>query len=234
LKENFGISAPEILPVEDQIRCNALIAEILSEIAENFSKRREPDIIELTLSMYDKLDKCVNIFLPSVEVACKKGCAACCRQQVLATDGEVLAAVQWIFTQGESFFRNLSNKLNCFERRVRSLYEKYSDLSGDKSTQAAEEYWERHIHCPFLEKSLCSIYPVRPIECRLFYVSKREGEICPYFTGLCGIFANLEIPLARAIEGAYLNLIYKKEAPIYATVFPLQVHYCISRIRRQS
>ena len=223
--------------MELKLQYDTIITEAISDITRlQHLKRVDTSEFQaqMTLSLYDKLDKCIDIFLLDTEVECKKGCAACCHQQVIATDGEVWAAVEWIVSQEKRFFSRLMRKLNCFERKVHSLYEKYPDLSGDKGNQAAEEYYAKRISCPFLEKALCSIYPVRPTECRLFYTIKRKGEVCPYFTGIEGLKVNLNISPARAIENTYINAIYGEEERIYVAVFPLQVHHAFEVIAEKS
>jgi Fe-S-cluster containining protein len=43
--------------------------------------------------------------------------------------------------------------------------------STEESRKAAQQYFDLHIDCPFLEDELCSIYPQRPSRCREYLVT---------------------------------------------------------------
>ena len=87
-----------------------------------------------------------------IHVACKKGCANCCKRLVVATVPEVITAVEMLWEKP-------------IEEREAFL------ARADASTSQNAEFWDyREVAatapCAFLVNNECSIYDIRPLTCR--------------------------------------------------------------------
>ncbi|NJA07486.1 YkgJ family cysteine cluster protein [Methylococcaceae bacterium WWC4] len=86
-------------------------------------------------------------------VDCDKGCATCCTLRVTATAPEVLLIERFI-RHGQARGR----ELNLAKRVVKAN----AETAGlDEARRVALRR-----RCPFLERGVCMIYPVRPLACR--------------------------------------------------------------------
>lgn len=85
--------------------------------------------------------------------ACQPGCASCCSLRVTATAPEILLIVCFIYAQSgaEGHARQLA-RVTKTERVTRGLTE--------------AQRVKVNCPCPFLNRGVCSIYPVRPLACR--------------------------------------------------------------------
>jgi Fe-S-cluster containining protein len=95
--------------------------------------------------------------LASVEdVACRKGCAHCCKLKVEVLPPEVAIIVDHV--------------RNNFPPALRqSILDKLKSNSVVESTADANEYREADLRCAFLGgDDLCMVYDVRPMNCRAF------------------------------------------------------------------
>ncbi len=89
------------------------------------------------------------------EVACKKGCAACCTVRVVATAPEVLLAARYIRHMDGSLQRDGVN----LKARIAEADEKTRGL-GEAQRMSLR------LHCPFIAKGICLIHPARLFACR--------------------------------------------------------------------
>jgi len=91
------------------------------------------------------------------QVACCKGCSACCHtMRVLASGLEVVRLVSYLrSTLGVEEIEALVLKLRAYDRVVTIR------LDGTPAPQ--------RIACVFLEHDACSVYAARPIACRAFH-----------------------------------------------------------------
>lgn len=80
-----------------------------------------------------------------IKLACKKGCFICCLNPVVPMSKWESAGISWF----------ISEKLMGANREI----VKHQLLNHRESTI-----------CPFLVDTICSIYPVRPIACRQYFV----------------------------------------------------------------
>lgn len=89
------------------------------------------------------------------EIACHKGCSACCTVRVIATAPEVLLASRYI-RSGESVF--LATGIDLVE----------GIRQADAATRHLSEKQRIALRrrCPFISRGICVIYPVRPLACR--------------------------------------------------------------------
>lgn len=100
--------------------------------------------------------------------ACKKGCNWCCHQTVYAVTHEFLHISQYVLKNFPAERRDQSLK-RAQERVLLTHNKTLREQSHLKSP------------CPFLESGSCSIYPARPMACRIYLSSsvracKREYD----------------------------------------------------------
>jgi len=89
----------------------------------------------------------------SPALACRAGCAACCRQLVTATIPEVLVLQAFIE-------QHLSAEVRA------ALLERIEAVLADARGLDVIEYSRRRVACPFLVDERCSVYEARPLACR--------------------------------------------------------------------
>lgn len=99
---------------------------------------------------------------------CSKGCAHCCRQEILIPRAEAEAIVEWIQASWQPA------QIDALRDRIRAWLEWYRGdftrrvASGEDRQVVAYEHGPL---CVALQDGACSIYPVRPMTCRIHYVS---------------------------------------------------------------
>lgn len=110
-----------------------------------------------------------------LKLACQKGCSSCCTQNVTMTalEGENILRfiikenkAEWFAQKLFSNRKHLPPQFTTNDFAKACLDEKDVDMEEQSSAEA----------CPFLDKNLCMIYPVRPFSCRLFVSSSTCGK----------------------------------------------------------
>jgi Fe-S-cluster containining protein len=102
-----------------------------------------------------------------VAPTCSKGCAHCCRQEILVTRAEAEAIVEWIQAAWSPA------QLAALGDRIRAWLAWYRDdckrlVAGGQPRQVA--LYEHGPQCVALQDDACSIYPARPMMCRTHFV----------------------------------------------------------------
>jgi Fe-S-cluster containining protein len=91
-------------------------------------------------------------------LACKEGCAHCCKLQVTALPHEIVDVVEYI-RFGDRFTR---------DQRAEIL-ERLKDVVALTDGMGPDAYREADVPCPFLsESNRCIVYSARPMACRAF------------------------------------------------------------------
>lgn len=107
---------------------------------------------------------------------CSKGCAHCCRQEILVPRAEADAVVDWLESswtaaQREALKARLRDWLAWhhgeFTRRV---------AAGEDRQMVAYEHGPG---CVALQDGACSIYPARPMMCRMHFVTSPADACRP-------------------------------------------------------
>lgn len=119
------------------------------------SHQDKDDLIEVLLSQaFSSFDGNVEIEAEAYPaVACHKGCATCCTLRVTATAPEILLIarfLRWAKFPGQEL--NLTKRLAKANQATCGLDE--------------EQRVKLRQRCPFIERGVCMIYPVRPLACR--------------------------------------------------------------------
>jgi Fe-S-cluster containining protein len=95
-------------------------------------------------------------------IACEKGCKWCCYQPVYMTTQEAILIYEFI---QQSFS---SSQINHILSNARSKLKKTKGLKEEQKQKV------KHA-CPFLHEGSCSIYPVRPMACRIYLSSDKDS-----------------------------------------------------------
>ncbi len=123
------------------------------------------------------------------EYACRKGCSHCCHQSVMVTAPEVVHAAKFLHD-------------NLTEKEVLRLRDRVAARARQGDGLDNHERMDSRIACAFLMDGMCSIYPVRPLQCRGGF--SEDAEYCR------SLLENREETQAALqngeIEGKYLLL----------------------------
>jgi Fe-S-cluster containining protein len=118
------------------------------------------------------------------QVACAKGCSACCRAQpVPVTPPEAYALLRLVEALPAARRRTLEARFEDRVQRLQAagladpLLEQPTDLDGERARSVAHAYFRLGLACPFLEDDACSIHPQRPFVCRQYLVSS-DPALC--------------------------------------------------------
>ena len=125
------------------------------------------DILGQTYDIYETIST-------RLSVACVRGCAACCTQNVTITTLEGYRIVEHLISTGQ---------LNLFQRLRRSAHQERFQPTVTTNELAAlcmqgenlpeeECDWPRAA-CPFLSNNECLIYSERPFGCRCFFSTQK-------------------------------------------------------------
>nr|WP_145401573.1 YkgJ family cysteine cluster protein [Paenibacillus xylanexedens] len=125
--------------------------KIVRKGRENYQKEEKYPWLKDLLDAYFFTDSGVMVELDSQvqksgrEVACGKGCQACCLNPTVKINNLEIRGISWYL---------------CEEMSSDNFKRVIQQLKQHQSTTA----------CPFLLDGICSIYPVRPLACRITYV----------------------------------------------------------------
>lgn len=116
--------------------------------------------------LYKQLDLLSDSFITNCEqenlrVDCKMGCSWCCYQAVFALTHEMLLIVNYI-------------RKNFDQKRINEILAKAKKKSALTKELSKEELLRFKHPCPLLKNGVCTIYPVRPLACRIYLSSDVE------------------------------------------------------------
>jgi Fe-S-cluster containining protein len=116
--------------------------------------------------VYEHVDKRVDGLLQSEKVTCRgEGCAGCCYQFVSATTIEALLIAHHIINQP-----GWKDMLPAI--RAAALINDFEGITPGT-------YFRKAIPCVFLKDSRCTIYKVRPEQCRYYFVVSDPADCMP-------------------------------------------------------
>jgi Fe-S-cluster containining protein len=123
---------------------------------------------EVLLGIYDAFEQ-----WGAEDLACKKGCATCCTQNVVITAVEGELIHRFVREQGkrEWFADRLQKKAKTRRPEITTNGFAASCLEGK---DVEPDSYGSSNPCPFLEEECCAIYEVRPFSCRCF----ASTEVC--------------------------------------------------------
>lgn len=115
-----------------------------------------------------------------LEVSCKAGCGACCRQIVPVSETEARHLRDLIEEMPEPRRQTVRDRFAAGRRTLADAGMLDDLLDPEKRTDRAGdglEYFRLGIPCPFLEDESCSVHPDRPVSCREYLVTS-PAENC--------------------------------------------------------
>lgn len=102
-----------------------------------------------------------------MQFTCRRGCAYCCKQVVVASVLEMVVAIAYVKKKNPERLESLYREIN---RQADLL------LSG----KSADEWFELQIPCVFLKSdNTCSVYSVRPTVCRSYNALSDPSNCAP-------------------------------------------------------
>ena len=128
------------------------------------------------LRMLGRIYDIYETFSKGLTVACVRGCAACCTQNVTMTTLEGYRIVDHLISTGRiSLFEHLHRSADQerFQPTVTTNEFAALCLQGEDLPEE-KNAWPR-AQCPLLSDKECLIYPERPFGCRCFF-SKQKCE----------------------------------------------------------
>jgi Fe-S-cluster containining protein len=130
------------------------------------------DRIKVARAAMDACDEAIErelgeLAARGIAPTCSKGCAHCCRQEILVTRAEAEAIVEWIQASWSPA------QLEALRERLRAWLMWYRD-DGRRLVESGQPrqvaLYEHGPQCVALQDDACSIYPARPMMCRIHFV----------------------------------------------------------------
>jgi len=129
------------------------------------STNRTPDGLQalVTNAIKTMEDLWEDLKCEAPNYACTKGCSWCCHQSVMVTAVEAIHAAQFLHD-------------NLAEQEVLRLRDHVASRARKADGLDNHERTDERIPCAFLMDDVCSIYPVRPLQCRGGF--SEDAEYC--------------------------------------------------------
>jgi Fe-S-cluster containining protein len=110
-----------------------------------------------------------------LQVSCKKGCGACCRQLVPVSETDARRLRELVAEMPEGRRRVVLKRFEDAKQRIGTagLLERLQSpeqIVGDEFRKFGLDYFHQGVACPFLEEESCSIHQERPLVCREYLV----------------------------------------------------------------
>ena len=121
-------------------------------------------------AVYQTMDEAAVLAEPR-SWACHKGCSFCCKQMVQVTSGEMAVIVAYL---NDLPWKQRKCILKRVWKRVAVYLRWFTRIGGESNPQLQNPIWvsQQWLNkpCPFLSDcGVCSIYPARPIDCRIMH-----------------------------------------------------------------
>jgi Fe-S-cluster containining protein len=167
---------------DDGERLDQLVGELASNPGYATGHARFPRRVSLDEAgriagvLQDEVDRGVDqraamIDAQGWQLACKRGCNGCCEEPIMVFRPEAARVARWLDRPENGEIR----------AAFRAGYPAWRDRQGDTPARLSATFaadparyvdahkaaWARRILCAFNVDGACSIYPVRPIVCRL-------------------------------------------------------------------
>jgi len=130
------------------------------------------NLLDLSKELYASIDALMSAFISRClregkTVDCRKGCSICCSQAVLSLPYEVLYLFHYI-------------RENLTDKKIQEIKEITSMKNEVTKDMKVMEFLHYKYPCPLLMKGICIAYKARPMACRTYISSGKEGCIDEY------------------------------------------------------
>ena len=146
------------------------------------------------LDILDQLYDIYETFSSRLSVACVRGCAACCTQNVIMTTLEGYRIVTHLISIGQTdLFRRLNRSAHEERFQPTLSTNELADVCMQGVDPPEEKTCRPLAACPFLSNKECLIYQQRPFRCRSFFSTQKcEATACatvdPFLVTLNTVF----------------------------------------------
>jgi len=148
--------------------------------------RRKKFCAEYQRTLTQIWTKTYNVFVSSLalkgeRISCRKGCAYSCFQHVSVTLAHGIVIVDYLYSNDNVMRQFLSNyekwresaesickEMDVLYRLAMNTSQPISSLRASRDP-LVDRYFGLQIPCPFLVKSACAIYTIRPMCCAAHY-----------------------------------------------------------------
>jgi Fe-S-cluster containining protein len=129
-------------------------------------------LLNLSGELYKTIDGFMDSFISRCiregkKVDCRKGCYHCCSQAVFALPYEILFLIYYI-------------KENFTDKEIQEIKKNTERKNEITESMNIRQLLRHKSPCPLLHKGICSVYEARPLACRTYISSGKEGCINEY------------------------------------------------------
>jgi len=168
LEQDFRLSnllAVDANQLADQMLEPATMQAIYEDTESIISKNRTPGgLLALVSKAIETMEALWGDLKDEAPVyACSKGCSYCCHQSVMVTAAETIYAAQFLHD-------------NLTAKEVLRLRDMVAARARRGDGLDNHDRMDKRIPCAFLMDNICSIYPVRPLQCRGGY--SEDADYC--------------------------------------------------------
>lgn len=204
------------------VRVDGEPIELRFEVPEDVCSPRAllPDVQRFANLVVDSRIRLVEA--EGLEISCKKGCGACCRQMVPIGPDEARHLADLVDAmppeRQEAVRQRFAEAIHRLETSGLSLDGVGPNADPEMYRETVLGYFRLGIACPFLEDESCSIHPDRPLVCREYVVTSDPAHCA---TLGAGTVQQVSIPVrvwnvfARSIDE-------KHELPWTCLIYALQ------------
>jgi len=134
-------------------------------------------VLEDRLNALQRIYDIYDEVLASRELACHRGCDACCTANVTLTTLEALGIVAGLGDAAEAVLASLAAAPDPRRFRPRTGINSIAAMALDGEALPEEEADPAAGPCPLLHNRCCPIYPLRPFACRCMVSTRPCGAV---------------------------------------------------------
>jgi len=126
-------------------------------------------------------------------VPCRQGCTSCCNYLVTASSAEIFSIVDNMKKNDSSFRKYIQRNALLACKKI--LKKRPPEFRGHNQLNKLSTWYKSlNISCPFIFEGSCSIYDIRPISCREYFITG-SSDACK---GKSSAAQVLDLPLSVA------------------------------------
>jgi Fe-S-cluster containining protein len=164
--------------VNDLVRAHATPGTRLPRVSES-------DAAEIAEALHGEFDAAVEArdeyaAANDLTIACGRGCNACCRNLVPVHEPEAIAVARWLSEPENAAVRDaFVADYPRWRAEIGDVLERSRTADAAGRKELLFEVWARQVLCAFNRDGLCSIYPVRPSQCRVAHALDTSDHCGP-------------------------------------------------------